>query len=99
MKSDGTPELSDVPGLIEYGRQHRNPPALMQARAALMEACEEDLRQAAAQNRALNSSERRAWDEAMNQAHALTKEIAQMTERDPNEQLRFVGGGFTPDVR
>lgn len=90
MKPNGTPDIEDVPRLIDYGRQYGNPPALMQARAALLDACEETIQRTGKENRAMTPSERIAFDENAERARELSLELKLMAAPDPSGKLHLV---------
>lgn len=95
MKPNGTPEVEDVPRLIDYGRQYRNPPALMQARAALLGACEDTIQRTGKENRAMTASERIAFDENAERARELSIELQLMTAPDSTSgKLHLVSQTF-----
>jgi hypothetical protein len=55
-------EVENVEWNLSEWRERHNPSALLRARAALMDACEEIMTRADKESRAMNADERRAFD-------------------------------------
>jgi hypothetical protein len=77
MKANGDYELSDVPRLLQSGKDRHSPPNLLGARAALLDACEAIMGNAETSCRALTPDERRAFDLYSQQIQAINFDLAE----------------------
>jgi hypothetical protein len=79
MKS-GIYEVSDVPRLMEQWRASGSTkwPALLQARAALVGACEKLIEAAAKESRGLTAEERGLFDEYSERVHDINGSLAKL---------------------
>ncbi len=78
MKTNGAYELHEVPGLLEQWRTGSkiDPRPLVNARAALLTACETLMNRAGAESRALTPDERIAFDDYSGQMHSINDDLA-----------------------
>jgi hypothetical protein len=77
MKANGDHELSDVPRLLQSWRDQGSPLCLLQARAALVDACGSIMDSAETSCRALTPDERRAFDLHTQQIRGINTDLAE----------------------
>ena len=76
MKASGDPELSDVPRLMQQWHDERKFPALLQARAALVDAAGSIMDTVIRECRGMNADERRTFDEHTAQVREINADLA-----------------------
>jgi hypothetical protein len=78
MKNNGDYEVSDVPALLKQWRDSRQTkwPALLQARAALIDAAGDLVEGAGLESRGMTPAERRTFDEYSGEVRDINADLA-----------------------